>query len=91
MSGSKIYKPTKLNIGNMKAGTALMLYVIGALVLTVALVLTPAYTMFTGEIFILMFVFGLFLSVGVTIRQTQKLGNVSSAKDGEPASDTRPH
>lgn len=91
MSASKIYKSTRLSIVNMKAGTALMLYVIGALVLTVALILTPAYTMFTGEIFILMFVFGLLLSVGITIRQTQKLGNVSSVNDRERASETSPH
>ena len=71
----------------MKAGTALALYVVGALALVVALILTPAYTMFTGEIFILMFIFGLILSVGITIRQTQKLGSVPT-KENEPASGT---
>jgi hypothetical protein len=71
----------------MKAGTALALYVVGGLALVVALILTPAYTMFTGEIFILMFIFGLILSVGITIRQTQKLGNVPT-KENEPASGT---
>ena len=71
----------------MKAGTALTLYVVGALVLVVALILTPAYTMFTGEIFILMFIFGLILSLGLTIRQTQKLATVS-VKENEPASST---
>jgi hypothetical protein len=87
MSSSKIYKGTITSVGNMKAGTALTLYVVGALALVVALILTPAYTMFTGEIFILMFIVGLILSLGLTIRQTQKLATVP-IKENEPASGT---
>ena len=57
----------------MKAGTALFLYVVGALALVVALIMTPAYTMFTGEIFIGIFVLGLMLALGNTIAETRKL------------------
>ena len=59
----------------MKAGTALFLYIVGALVIVVLLILTPAYTMFTGEIFIGIFVVGLLLALGNTIVETRKLVN----------------
>lgn len=59
----------------MKAGTALFLYVVGALALVVLLILTPEYTMFTGEIFIGIFVLGLLLALGNTIVETRKLVN----------------
>ena len=41
--------------------------------LVAVLLKMPAYTMFTGEIFIGIFLLGLFLAFGVAVRQTQKI------------------
>lgn len=57
----------------MEAGSTLALYLVGALVLVVVLLELPAYAMYTGEVFIGMFLLGLFLAFGVAVRQTQKL------------------
>ena len=57
----------------MKAGSTLILYLVGALLLVVVLLKMPAYAMFTGEIFIGIFLLGLFLAFGVAVRQTQKI------------------
>ncbi len=56
----------------MKAGTSLLLYLAGAFVLLVVLIKTPAYTMFTGEIFILLFIGGLLFALWNAIREGQK-------------------
>jgi|GEM_PF-6271290 hypothetical protein len=56
----------------MKAGTSLLLYLVGAFVLLVVLIKTPAYTMFTGEIFIALFIGGLLFALWNAIREGQK-------------------
>lgn len=62
----------------MKAGSSLVLYLVGALLLVVVLLEMPAYAMFTGEIFIGVFLLGLFLAFGVAVRQTQKIAHEKS-------------
>ena len=56
----------------MKSGTTLLLYLAGAFALLVVLMEMPAYTMFTGEIFITLFVAGLLLALWNAIRDGQK-------------------
>ena len=57
----------------MKAGSSLILYLVGSLLLVAVLLKMPAYAMFAGEIFIGIFLLGLFLAFGVAVRQTQKI------------------
>lgn len=57
----------------MKAGTNLILYLACSLVLVIVLLEFPAYTMYTGEIFIVIFILGLILAFNTTVRQTQKI------------------
>lgn len=56
----------------MKSGTTLLLFLAGAFALVVALIKMPAYTMFTGEIFILLFIAGLIFALWNAIREGQK-------------------
>lgn len=60
-------------MGLMKAGSTLVLYLVGALLLVALMLKLPAYAMYTGEVFIGMFLVGLFLAFGVAVRQTQKI------------------
>ncbi|MDG7001277.1 MAG: hypothetical protein JRN15_19450 [Nitrososphaerota archaeon] len=57
----------------MKAGSTLVLYLVGALLLVALLLELPAYAMYTGEVFIGIFLLGLFLAFGVAVRQTKKI------------------
>jgi membrane-bound ClpP family serine protease len=56
----------------MKSGTTLLLFLVGAFALVIVLIKIPAYTMFTGGIFILLFVVGLLLALFNAIREGQK-------------------
>lgn len=64
----------------MKAGSNLILYLIGAVLLVVVMIKLPAYTMYTGEIFIGLFLLGLFLVFSITFRQTKKIVHEKSAE-----------
>ncbi|MGI0090949.1 MAG: hypothetical protein ACREBS_04505 [Nitrososphaerales archaeon] len=57
----------------MKSGTNLILFLAGAFALIIAMLNIPAYTQYTGGLFIALFVAGLFLTFGNAIRQTQKM------------------
>ncbi|MDG6905870.1 MAG: hypothetical protein JRN20_08810 [Nitrososphaerota archaeon] len=56
----------------MKSGTTLLLFLLGAFGLVVVLVELPAYTMFTGEIFIVLFIAGLLFALWNAIREGRK-------------------
>ena len=66
----------------MKSVTTLLLFLAGAFALVVAMIELPAYTKYTGEIFILLFMGGLFFALANTIRQTQ------SSSKGEARAET---
>lgn len=57
----------------MKTGTSLILFLAGAFVLIIAMLEMPAYTPYTGGLFIGLYMAGLFLAFGNVIRQTQKM------------------
>jgi hypothetical protein len=57
----------------MNVGSSLILYLVGALLLVAVMLKLPAYAMYTGEVFIGIFLIGLFLAFGVAVRQTQKI------------------
>ncbi len=67
----------------MNAATNLILYLVGAFVLVIVLLETKVDAMFTGEIFIGMFILGLLLALFSAIRQTQKIIK-QSPKQNEP-------
>ena len=66
----------------MNAGSTLVLYLVGALLLVVLLLELPAYAMYTGEVFIGIFLLGLFLAFGVAVRQTQKIAHQKPESTG---------
>jgi general stress protein CsbA len=70
----------------MKAGILPILYTAVALVLVIALIETPAYTKYTGEIFIVLFICILLFAWGNSIRQTQKLLKEKPEQTDTPAS-----
>ena len=57
----------------MKAGTGLLIYLAGTMALIVLLLVTRADAMFTGEIFIALFIGILLVAFWNAMRETQKL------------------
>lgn len=68
----------------MIAGTTMLLYLVGAFALLVVLIETPAYTKFTGEIFVVLLIVGLLFAFWNAVREGKKFAE-NQLKSETPA------